>query len=216
MTTLLRLGFLSRSAWGWNKARPYVFLESGKLQDGELELIPPSQLWIDALMASVQHPATLQHSPALATLTRRQVTDFLVSSPHGHQQPSQSAGAFPCYHFWMLDHSRSDLPISGAICMRVGNGSELELYYGHFGYHVYPSHRGRHFAERSVRLLLPLARLARINPIWITCNPENQASRRTCERLGANLARTTALPSHHPLARGGETSKCSYRLDPLC
>ena len=214
MTTLLRFGLLSKAPW--NRARAFVFHDHFAFQDRELELIAPSVEWADALIASTQHPATLRYEPTLANLSRRQVIEFLSTCPMGRQQPNTSAGIYPCYHFWMLDHSQPDLPIAGAICLRVGNGADLELFYGHIGYHVYPPHRGRHLAERAVRLLLPLARSHQIDPVWITCNPENQASRRTCERLGAKLVRTTALPPNHPLARGGEAAKCSFRLDAAC
>ena len=38
-----------------------------------------------------------------------------------------------------------------------------------------------------MRLLLPLARRHGLQTVWITCNPDNWASRRTCELAGAEL-----------------------------
>ena len=73
--------------------------------------------------------------------------------------------------------------------------------------------RGRHYAERACRLLLPLARAHGMQTLWITCNPENVASRRTCERLGASFIDVVALPANHMLYQRGERVKCRYRLD---
>jgi predicted acetyltransferase len=211
MTTLLRLGWLAKVPW--SRADRFVFLDPGKLVDEELELVTPSDLWIDRVVTAAQDRTTIEQSPNLANVTRRQMTDFLSSCPMGHQQGNSSAGTFPGYHFWMVNRLRPDMPIAGAIGLRIGSGPELEMYYGHVGYHVYPLHRGRHFAERSVRLLLPLARRHEIQPLWITCNPDNVASRRTCQRLGATMERIVDLPPGHPLTRGGDKSKCCFRLD---
>ena len=49
--------------------------------------------------------------------------------------------------------------------------------------------------------------------LWITCNPENVASRKTCERLGAVYIETVSLPTNHILYERGERQKCRYRLD---
>lgn len=103
--------------------------------------------------------------------------------------------------------------MAGAIGLRIGTGQDLVLYYGHVGYHVFPPHRGRHFAERAVRLLLPLAARHGLNPLWITCNPNNWGSLRTCDRLGAKLVETIPVPPGHPLYLAGEVAKCRFRLD---
>jgi tagatose 1,6-diphosphate aldolase len=103
--------------------------------------------------------------------------------------------------------------IAGGIGLRIGNTRDVELYYGHFGYNVLPPARGNHYAERACRLLLPLASAHGMQTLWITCNPDNHASRRTCERLGCTLAEIVALPESHPLYLRGERRKCRYRLD---
>jgi tagatose 1,6-diphosphate aldolase len=60
---------------------------------------------------------------------------------------------------------------------------------------------------------MPLARRHGINPLWITCNPDNHASRRTCERLGATLVEIVPVPVGHTLYQRGEREKCRYRVD---
>jgi predicted acetyltransferase len=207
--------FLS-TAWfnrvPWVRPRAFPFLNSGWLRDEELELIEPSTEWVESVLASARDAKTGREAPDLAGLTRRQLREFLSSCPGGRQD-GPTSGMAPAYHFWMRDHTRADLPIAGAVALRVGHTDDLELYYGHIGYHVYPAHRGRHFAERAVRLLLPLARQHGINPLWITCNPDNGPSFRTCQRLGATLVETVAVPTGHPLRLRGEVAKCRFRID---
>lgn len=153
--------------------------------------------------------------------------DFLRAAPCGHHRGDAERGIVPAYHFWMHlsrpDPSQPRAPtwgkgeppmrIAGGIGLRIGYTSDLEMYYGHFGYNVLPPARGNHYAERACRLLLPLARAHGMRTLWITCNPENVASRRTCERLGCTLVEIVALPVGHALHLRGEREKCRYRLD---
>jgi predicted acetyltransferase len=120
-------------------------------------------------------------------------------------------GYVPCYHFNMLI-SRNDQPVGG-IALRVGNSEYIVMYAGHIGYGVNPAYRGHHYAARSCQLLLPLARSHDLNPLWITCNPDNFASRRTCELAGARLIEIVDLPEDSDMYQEGERQKCRYRID---
>ena len=124
--------------------------------------------------------------------------------------PADAArGAVAAYHFVMLAAGAA----AGSIRFRAQSTPDIELYAGHFGYGVDPEFRGRHYAERACRLLLPFARAHGLETVWITCNPENAASRRTCERLGAVLEEIVELPEGSDMYRKGERRKCRYRLD---
>ena len=189
--------------------------------DGDLELVPPDPNLIDEYLESCVHPLTQLHAPADAAVTRQQLLNFINAAPGGRQPGgSITSGQVPQYHFWMrLRYAfwgaagSPSIRIVGAIGLRIGSTSQIRLYYGNVGYHVYPPARGRHYAERACRLLLPLARVHRLRRLWITCNPDNAASRRTCERLGAELIETVAVPADNPLHARGEYVKCRYRLD---
>ena len=52
-----------------------------------------------------------------------------------------------------------------------------------------------------------------MNELWITCNPENAASRRTCEIARGKLIETVDLPQHNEQYNRGERRKCRYRFD---
>jgi predicted acetyltransferase len=116
----------------------------------------------------------------------------------------------PAYRFHMVHPGETRK--MGEIELRIGNTEHIRLYAGHIGYEVYPAYRGHRYAARSVRLLLPLAHQHGINPVWITCNPDNYASRRTCELAGFELVEIVDLPPHTNMYRDGERQKCRYRL----
>jgi len=191
----------------------FKFLDPGPLIDNELELIPPSPQWIDPLLAACRDPQSRQRSPLLADTSRQHVLDFLKLAPGGHQEGKAATGLSPTYHFWIRIATNPDFPIAGGINLRIGHQFDLVMYHGQIGYHIYPPLRGHHYAERACRLLFPLAQRHGINPLWITCNPDNVASRRTCERLGGQLIEIVPVPQENALFALGETEKCRYRID---
>ena len=196
----------------------FQFLDPGPLVDGELELVAPHVRWVDDVVAAAQHPLTRRDAPAESQTTRQRLLDFLAAAPGGRQPADPTRGFLPQYNFWMRLHDiplgpAAPLRIGGGVSLRIGTSDPVEMYYGHIGYHVYPVARGRHYAERSCRLLLPLFRRHGLRTLWITCNPDNLPSRRTCERLGMHLVGVVPVPESNPLYARGDREKCRYRLD---
>lgn len=117
----------------------------------------------------------------------------------------------PTYSFKMF--SESSAQELGQINLRIGATKHLEQYAGHIGYGVNRAHRGHHYAARSVALLLPLARRYGIDPVWITCDPENAASRRSLEIAGAEFVEIVDVPPTCGIRKfGGKLHKCRYRI----
>jgi tagatose 1,6-diphosphate aldolase len=129
-----------------------------------------------------------------------ELVDFAVHSYH----------AVPTYYFRMVN-----LPTAaeaGHINLRAATTPHIERFGGHIGYDVEPEHRGQRFAARSVRLLLPLARKLGLDPLWITCDPDNGASRRTLEIAGAEFVEIVDVPADCAIHKSGHPRKCRYRL----
>lgn len=101
---------------------------------------------------------------------------------------------------------------AGSISLRVGSGSFIEQYAGHIGYGVDYEFRGHHYAARACRLLFSLARHHELTTLWITCNPENVASRRTCELIGGELVDIVDVPIETDMYKEGDRQKCRYRV----
>ena len=116
----------------------------------------------------------------------------------------------PAYKFKIM-HTGRDEEL-GSIDLRVGNTKHIIMYAGHIGYGVHEKHRGHRYAARACRLVFPLARRHGLETLWITCNPENMASRRTCELAGAELVETVDLPEDTDMYADGERQKCRYRI----
>ncbi len=100
----------------------------------------------------------------------------------------------------------------GGIDFRLGSSDFIVRFAGQVGYGIEERHRGHRYAARSLRLLAPLARAHGMVPLWITCNPDNLASRRTCELAGAELVEIVDLPVDCDMYAKGDRQKCRYRL----
>ena len=123
-----------------------------------------------------------------------------------------SRGLVPAYIFDLTPADDPSISM-GYVALRVGHTDFLHRYAGHIGYRVEMPYRGHRYAGRGVRLVLPLAKLHGLDPLWITCNPDNTPSRRTCQALGAEMVEIVAVPPGCEMYRLGDRSKCRYRLD---
>ena len=113
--------------------------------------------------------AALRRDPDgfLAELTRQ---DGTVVTASGRVVPR-----LPSRVFWLDDGE-----FCGVINLRfVEGGDALPDYVsGHVGYAVVPWKRRRGYATAALALILPVARAVGLNRIEITCDDDNEASRR--------------------------------------
>ena len=100
----------------------------------------------------------------------------------------------------------------GRINVRVGYVDSLVKYGGHIGYGIDEAHRGRRYACKACQLVKPIFVAHGIDVIWITCNPDNWPSRKTCEYLGCQFVEIVDLPEDNDMYLEGERQKCRYRL----
>lgn len=123
---------------------------------------------------------------------------------------NEKKGYVPAYEFEM--RNTKTMEKMGHINLRIGN-NENTKYGGHIGYGVDKKYRGNHYAARSVKLLFSFAKKHGLNPLWITCNPENIPSRKTCELAGGELVEIVDLPKSNEQYQAGERKKCRYRFN---
>ena len=115
----------------------------------------------------------------------------------------------PAYYFSIC---APDGTVMGTCDLRIGQNDSL-YYGGHIGYRVEEPYRGHHYAEKACRLLFQLAKKHGFTSLYITCNPDNIPSARTCERAGGTLVEIAELPADSDMRRKGETHKCIYQFD---
>jgi predicted acetyltransferase len=86
-------------------------------------------------------------------------------------------------YLWMVD----DDQVVGRISLRHALTPWLWEVGGHIGYAVRPSARRRGHATRALGLMLPIAAERGIDPVLVTCDETNDASRKVIEANGGIL-----------------------------
>jgi predicted acetyltransferase len=163
------------------------------MQDGKLSrmshappvpitLVPPSRAWL----GEFEHALAVGWSPNTEQdISREQLCElrrdpeaYLDTLLHGTsiRLPDGSlVPRLPSCEFWIVD---------GAFCGRIGlrfqRGTDALPPHalGHIGYAVVPWKRGRGYATQALRHILPHARAQGLGRVQITCDDDNEASRR--------------------------------------
>jgi len=121
---------------------------------------------------------------------------------------NEEKGWVPAYHFAICDLDGVKM---GVCDLRIGHNEQL-YYGGNIGYRIEEVYRGNHYAGKACRLLFELAKRHNLEYVIITCNPDNIASKRTCEYLGGELLETADLPEGNDMRERGETQKCIFKF----
>jgi predicted acetyltransferase len=116
----------------------------------------------------------------------------------------------PAYHFRILLSDGSD---AGKINSRVGDTEHVRVCAGHIGFEVLGPFRGHGYSLQACRAIAPFVRSV-YDAVTITFDPDNQASRRTIERLGAGFTDEVAVPLHDPHFKRGSRTRRRYRWIP--
>ena len=101
----------------------------------------------------------------------------------------------------------------GHVNLRVGDTRHVVMHAGHVGYGVDPEWRGRRFAARATRMVVAFAHSIGMRTVWITSNPDNPASLRTLEILGAERVEEVDVPPGTEMYERGERRKVRFRID---
>ncbi|MBP3337886.1 MAG: GNAT family N-acetyltransferase [Lachnospiraceae bacterium] len=114
----------------------------------------------------------------------------------------------PAYHFAICNNEGRKV---GVCDLRIGHNDRL-YYGGNIGYGIDEQFRGNHYAGKACLILFELAKKHEMEYLIITCNPDNYASRKTCEYAGGQLLEIVELPEDNDMRERGETNKCIYKF----
>ena len=117
-------------------------------------------------------------------------------------------GWVPAYYFAICNQEGTKM---GVCDLRIGHNNNL-YYGGNIGYTVFEEYRGHHYAGKACLLLFELAKMHQLEYVIITCNPDNYASRKTCEYAGGELLEIVELPEGNNMRERGDTEKCIYKF----
>lgn len=115
----------------------------------------------------------------------------------------------PAYYFsiCLLDGT----PV-GYCDLRIGHNEKTYIG-GNIGYRIDEPYRGHRYAARACRLLFRLAKKHGLEHLFITCDPSNTASSRTCEIAGGKYLETAAIPEDNEMYMQGKRQVMVYRFD---
>lgn len=131
--------------------------------------------------------------------TESEVT--LIQEEVCHRKNSYTSVYYGIY----LKHTRI-----GYIDLRLGVSEEL-YYAGNIGYRIFEKYRGHHYACYACKKVLEIAKEEyHLSFVYITCSPENEASRKTLEKLQGHLVEVAEVPQWHWLYQRGEKVKNIY------
>lgn len=100
----------------------------------------------------------------------------------------------------------------GTISLKRGYNDNI-YYVGNIGYEIYPEYRGNHYAYKACMLIIELAVSLGMKELYITCDPDNYASIKTCELLGSKRLGTVNAPLDSEVYKLGIREKVRYKLN---
>jgi len=121
-----------------------------------------------------------------------------------------SKGLVPAFRFDVLDEDGAAV---GHVSLNVGSTRHVVLTAGHVGYEILPERRGSSYSYHACLALAPLV-WRYCNPAILTVDPDNAASIRVIEKLGAKFLEEAEVPVDDPAYEGGARRRRRYMWEP--
>ena len=97
----------------------------------------------------------------------------------------------------------------GGIHVLIGYSIRIH-YCGHIGYEINEQYRNRGYVTKACLALIPFLRKCGFKQVLITNDENNIASRRVCEKIGAELIEIVDTPKWTGMYKDGQRRTCIY------
>ena len=95
--------------------------------------------------------------------------------------------------------------------LRIGHNEKTYIG-GNIGYGIDEPYRGHRYAAKACALLFMQARKHGMDHLYITCDPDNTASSRTCQIAGGEYIETADIPEDNEMYAEGKRRAMVYRF----
>ncbi|GAB3751882.1 GNAT family N-acetyltransferase [Yimella radicis] len=156
-----------------------------------IRLVEPSEALRDSWFKSIaEFGGDHVHGYSIFGFTAKELADpdgfgrWLAQQRRNLTDPPE--GFVPAALYWIVDDTDPD-QVLGSLSLRLCLNDFLLEEGGHIGYGVRPSARRRGVATAALAASLGTAREHGLARVLVTCDEDNEASRRTIERCGGVL-----------------------------
>ena len=162
-------------------------------------------------MTDVRPPDPLPPAAVLADDAIKLLLLRVLAPGDAAARPPEARFLSAALEYRFAIHRRGDGLRVGRIHLRVTHDPLILRALGHSGYEVDEAHRRNGYATRAIRLIVGLARVCGVTPLWVLIEPDNVASRKAVERAGFTLADVVdTLPEGVGLGLGPRV--CRYTI----
>ncbi len=95
------------------------------------------------------------------------------------------------YYIYQICEENQEI---GRIVFRLGSNTD-HYYDGHIGYSIDPEYRGQAKSYQACLLLQDIIKQHGYSEVIITCSPDNLASKKIIQKLGAKYLETAVIPA---------------------
>jgi predicted acetyltransferase len=172
-----------------------------------MQLIPPDATHLPRYVAALEagwspdttRDVSAEQCRAIAADPALFLAGLWRTSPGRRSLPDGSSVVWlPGRTFWLWDDD-----FAGSINLRYQPGTEAlpKHVSGHVGYAVVPWKRRRGYATQALQAILPVARELGMRRVMLTCDADNEASRRVIENAGGVPLRSVRNPARPGIRR---------------
>lgn len=146
----------------------------------KLQAVLPDARWRDEYLAALAEEPNPNSDTVLTATTAGEFPEFVQKLLDIRVGKNLPEGYVPATTLWLVDGDR----FIGRVSVRHELNQNLKKLGGHIGYWIRPSERGKGYGKQTMPLAVKEARRLGLRKVLLTCDEDNEASRKLIERAG--------------------------------